>query len=207
MGYGRRKVPIIIIRIMKHIFFAAIAALALCVSCQQQAAQPSALDVIMSRYSVRSYTGEKVTEAQLETLLRAGMAAPSGMNQQPWRFVVVNDPETMDAMTPWGADTWKAAGTVIVVCGKTTMGENNDANPLWEADCAAVTENILLAAKALGLGAVWNACYPFFQDKTREALGLPEDVTPYSIVPVGVEQGSEQPKDKWDPEKIHRNKW
>ena len=190
---------------MRHILIAALAALTLCISCRQ--AQPSALDVIASRYSVRSYTGEKVTEAQLETLLRAGMAAPSGMNQQPWRFVVVDDPTVMDTMTPWGADTWKAAGTVIVVCGKTTMGENNDENPLWQADCAAVTENILIAAKAMGLGAVWNACFPFFQDQTRTALGIPEDVVPYSIVPVGVEQGSEQPKDKWDPAKIHRNKW
>ena len=191
---------------MRHILIAVLAAFTLCISCRQ-AQQPSALDVIASRYSVRSYTGEKVTEAQLETLLRAGMAAPSGMNQQPWRFVVVDDPAVMDTMTPWGADTWKAAGTVIVVCGKTTMGENNDENPLWQADCAAVTENILLAAKAMGLGAVWNACFPFFQDQTRTALGIPGDVVPYSIVPVGVEQGSEQPKDKWDPAKIHRNKW
>ena len=165
------------------------------------------LDVIMSRYSVRSYTGEKVTEAQLETLLKAGMAAPSGMNQQPWRFVVVDDPATMDAMTPWGADTWKAAGTIIVVCGKTTMGEKDEENPFWQVDCAAVSENILLAAKAMGLGAVWNACYPFFHGQTQEVLGLPEDIVPLSVIPVGVEQGSEEPKDKWDPTKIHRNRW
>ena len=161
----------------------------------------------MSRYSVRSYTGEKVTEAQLETLLKAGMAAPSGMNQQPWRFVVVDDPATMDAMTPWGADTWKAAGTIIVVCGKTTMGEKDEENPFWQVDCAAVSENILLAAKAMGLGAVWNACYPFFHGQTQEVLGLPEDIVPLSVIPVGVEQGSEEPKDKWDPTKIHRNRW
>ena len=188
---------------------AVVAALALCgaVSCESGTQAPSAIDVIMSRYSVRSYTGEKVSEAQLETLLKAAMAAPSGMNQQPWRFVVVDDPEVMDAMTPWGADTWKAAGTVIVVCGKQTMKDNDDPNPLWQADCAAATENILIAAKALGLGAVWNACYPYFPEQTQAALGLPADIIPYSVVPVGVEQGSEQPKDKWDPSKIHRNRW
>lgn len=180
----------------------------LVLSCGSPKESPaSALDVIMSRYSVRSYTGEKVSDAQIETLLRAGMAAPSGMNQQPWRFVVVNDPAVMDAMTPWGADTWKAAGTVIVVCGKCTMGENNDENPLWQADCSAVAQNILLAAKALGLGAVWNASYPFFHAQTQAALGLPEDVIPFAVIPVGVEKGSEQPKDKWDPSKIHYNKW
>ena len=194
---------------MKSNLMAVLSALALCaaVSCQNSAPAPSAIDVIMNRYSVRSYTGEKVSEAQLETLLKAGMAAPSGMNQQPWRFVVVDDPEVMDDMTPWGADTWKAAGTVIVVCGKSTMGENNDENVLWQADCAAATENILLAAKALGLGAVWNASYPFFHEQTRTALGLPVDVIPYSVVPVGVEQGSQEPKDKWDPGKVHHNRW
>ena len=192
---------------MRHAIIAVLSAITLCLAASCQQAQPSALDVIFSRYSVRSYTGEKVSEAQLETLLKAGMAAPSGMNKQPWRFVVVDDPAVMDTMTPWGADTWKAAGTVIVVCGKTTMDDSGDENPLWQADCAAVTENILLAAKALGLGAVWNACFPFFQEQTQVALGLPEDVIPYSVVPVGVEQGSEQPKDKWDPSKIHRNKW
>jgi len=113
----------------------------------------------------------------------------------------------MDAMTPWGADTWKAAGTVIVVCGKTTMGEKNEENPLWQADCAAVTENILLAAKAIGLGAVWNASYPFFHAQTQAALGLPEDIIPFSVIPVGIENGAEEPKDKWDPEKIHKNRW
>ncbi len=196
---------------MKRLFtLAACAAIlsGLASSCCNNAEAPkSAIDVIMSRYSVRSYTGEKVSEEQLETLLRAGMAAPSGMNQQPWRFVVVDDPAIMDAMTPWGADTWKAAGTVIVVCGKTTMGEKNEENPLWQADCAAVTENILLAAKAIGLGAVWNASYPFFHAQTQAALGLPEDIIPFSVIPVGIENGAEEPKDKWDPEKIHKNRW
>lgn len=195
-------------RIMKAIrlMFCAVAAV-LAASCASHVETPSALDTIMNRYSVRSYTGEKVTADQVTTLLKAGMAAPSGMNQQPWRFVVVTDPDTMDAMTPWGAGGWKAAGTIIVVCGKSTMGEQNEENPLWQADCAAVTENILLAAKAMGLGAVWNACYPYFHGQTQEALGLPEDIIPYAVVPVGYEAGSEEPKDKWDETKVHYGKW
>lgn len=191
------------------LFLAAV--LLLCAGCANRTDTPSetTLDTIMNRYSVRSYTGEKVSPEQIETLLRAGMAAPSGMNLQPWRFVVVTDPAKMDAMTPWGADTWKAAGTIIVVCGKTTMGDGNEPNPLWTADCSAVTENILLAAKAMGLGAVWNACYPFddFWHQTQRELGLPEDVIPFSIVPVGYESGSEEPKQKFDPAKIHYEKW
>lgn len=181
------------------------------VSCNNAPAvtEPTALETIAARYSVRSYTGEKVSQEQIETLLRAAMAAPTGMNQQPWRFVVVTDPEVMDKMTNWGADTWKAAGTVIVVCGQTTMGEKNDPNPLWVMDCSAATENLLLAAKAMGLGAVWNAAYPF--DDVRipcsEALGLPENVVPLAVVPVGYESGSEEPKQKFDESKIHYGRW
>lgn len=172
-------------------------------------AEPSALDTIATRYSVRSYSGEKVSQGQIETLLRAAMAAPTGMNQQPWRFVVVTDPDVMDKMTNWGADTWKEAGTVIVVCGQTTMGENNDPNSLWVMDCSAATENLLLAAKAMGLGAVWNAAYPF-EDvyvPCSEALGLPENVVPLAVVPVGYESGSEEPKQKFDESKIHYGRW
>lgn len=166
------------------------------------------LETIMTRYSVRSYTGQKVSKEQIDTLLRAGMAAPSGMNLQPWRFVVVTDTATMDKMTPWGADTWKAAGTVIVVCGD-TLDSNGQPDRLWEMDCSAVTENILLAAKSMGLGAVWNASYPWeeFYPMTQKALGLPENVIPMAVVPVGYEQGSEEPKQKYDPSKIHYEKW
>jgi len=182
----------------------------LMVSCNcQQSSEPSAIDTIMSRYSVRSYTGELVPQEQIVELIKAGMAAPSGMNQQPWSFVVVTDKDVMDAMTPWGADTWKAAGTVIVVCGKTTMGDKDAANPLWMLDCSAAAENILLAAKAMGLGAVWNAAYPFDEvcNQVAATLGLPENVKPLAVIPVGYEQGSEEPKDKFDSAKIHFEKW
>lgn len=182
----------------------------LMMSCNKETEKQTAvIETIMSRYSVRSYTGEKVSDEAILTLIKAGMAAPSGMNQQPWRFVVVTDPDVMDAMTPWGADTWKAAGTVIVVCGKTTMGEKNEHNPLWVMDCSAAAENILLAAKALGLGAVWNAAYPFDEmaNQVKAALNLPEDIVPLAVIPVGFESGSEQPKDKFDAAKIHYEKW
>ncbi len=188
----------------------AVLAIASCV--EKNAKKPEygnpTLETIMTRYSVRSYTGQKVSKEQIDTLLRAGMAAPSGMNLQPWRFVVVTDTTTMKAMTPWGADTWIAAGTVIVVCGD-TLDNKGQSNKLWEMDCSAVTENILLAAKSMGLGAVCNAAYPWdeFYRMTQKALGLPENIIPMSIIPVGYEQGSEEPKQKYDQSKIHFEKW
>ena len=173
-----------------------------------QAGSQAVLDNIHSRKSVRSYTDEPVAPEQVESLLRAAMAAPSGMNAQAWRFVVVTEPEVKKQLAIGFNKMIAQAPVVIVVCGKTTKALGG-ANPNWTADCAAATENLLLAAEALGLGAVWTACYPY-EDRmvpTIEALGLPESVKPYCIVPVGHPAGNDKPKDKWKPENIHYEKW
>lgn len=167
-----------------------------------------ALSTIFSRKSVRTYTEQPVSEEQVETLLKAAMAAPSGMNAQPWRFVVVRNQETKDILASGFNKMIAKAPVVIVVCGKTT-GRNGSENGNWTADCAAATENLLLAAEATGLGAVWTACYPY-EDRMNpaiEALGLPADVKPYCIIPVGYPGGKDKPKDKWKPENIHYEKW
>ena len=175
---------------------------------QEQTGSQAVLDNIHARKSVRSYTDEPVTPEQVETLLRAAMAAPSGKNVQPWRFVVVTQLETKKKLAIGFNKMIAKAPVVIVVCGKTTNmlgGTNNN----WTADCAAATENLLLAAESLGLGAVWTACYPY-DDRmlpTIEALGLPDNVKPYCIVPVGHPAGDNKPKDKWNPDHIHYEKW
>lgn len=180
-----------------------------------ESAAPSALDVIMSRKSVRSYTEQPLQDAQIQTLLRAAMAAPSGVNIQPWRFVVVTDQAVKEALQD--GDTraqgmYGSAAAIFVICGETHIslpdGQSRE-NGNWTADCAAATENLLLAAEALGLGAVWTACYPYENrmSKAIEVLGIPEGVTPYALVPVGYPAGENTPKDKWKPEKIHYNHW
>lgn len=174
---------------------------------QKQDACQAVLDNIHSRKSVRSYTDEAVTPEQVEIILKAAMAAPSGINLQPWRFVVVTEQATKDKLAGGFNKMIAKAPVVIVVCGNTTFrgGENRN----WTADCAAATENLLLAAEALGLGAVWTACYPYDErmNPTIEALGLPDDVKPYCIIPVGHPAGNDKPKDKWKPENIHYEKW
>ncbi|MBR1509517.1 MAG: nitroreductase family protein [Bacteroidales bacterium] len=203
------------------------AAIAVCsaASCggpqNDQNSPKSAIDVIMSRKSVRSYTEEPVSDAQIQTILKAAMAAPSGMNVQPWRFVVVKDQAVKDALCKDSFNKMIGqAPVVIVVCGETTVlrrprGAAEDAEPVamdngnWTADCAAATENLLLAVEALDLGAVWTACYPY-EDRmkpTREALNLPEGITPYCIVPIGHPAAQEAPKDKWKEENIHYERW
>ena len=182
-----------------------------------QESQKGALDTIFSRKSVRSYTQEPVSAEQTEILLKAAMSAPTGMNVQPWRFIVVTEPEVKEALAGPRGKMIKNAPLVVVVCGETTFSRKDREtgeevsmdNPNWTADCAAATEKLLLAAEALGLGAVWTACYPYPErmSQTISALGIPDGVTPYCIVPVGHPDSDNQPKDKWKPENIHYNKW
>ena len=210
---------------MKKIAFIAAAFAALCMAgCKQQPAQepaPSALDVIMTRTSIRSYTGDEVTKDQLETILKAGMAAPTAMNGQPWRFVVVTDKDVIANVFASGfrGEMFTKAGAVIVVCGQSTQmrkpfgqpdaEETEQPNMFWYEDCSAAAENILLAAHALGLGAVWTAGYPAMERITpiAEALGIPANVLPLCIIPVGVPAENPEPKDKWNPDNIHWDKW
>ena len=187
----------------------------------QQEAQTSALDVIMTRASVREFTGDPVSKEQLETILKAGMAAPSAMNMQPWRFVVLTDKAKIEQLLCKGprSGMFQTAGAVIFVCGETTVmrkpfgqpdaPEEEMDNIFWYEDCSAAAENILLAAHALGLGAVWTAGYPAEERiaPLAEALGLPAKVKILCTIPVGVPAAPAEPKDKWKPENIHWEQW
>ena len=195
--------------------------LAACAPKAQQPQAPSALDVIMTRTSIRSFTGDAVPQEQLETILKAGMAAPTAMNSQPWKFVVVTDKEKIAQVFGggWRPEMFTTAGAVIVVCGETTSmrkpfgqpdaPEEEMPNMFWYEDCSAAAENILLAAHALGLGAVWTAGYPAEERiaPIQEALGIPEKVKALCIIPVGVPAENPEPKDKWKPENIHWSQW
>lgn len=205
----------------KVVVFVAVIATMILSGCKSRESAPSALDVIMSRTSIRSFTGDPVSKEQLETILKAGMAAPTAMNSQPWRFVVVTDKEKIASVFGSGfrGEMFTNAGAVIVVCGQTTMmrkpfgqpdaPETEVQNMFWYEDCSAAAENILLAVKALGLGAVWTAGYPAEERiaPIAEALGIPSGIVPLCIIPVGVPAEDPAPKDKWKPENIHWEQW
>lgn len=168
------------------------------------------LENIHNRKSVRQYTSEPVSDEQIEILLKAAMAAPTAVNYQPWRFVVVTERAGLDAMAevlPY-AKMLKQAPLAIVVCGETRWFEGQE-NPYWQQDCSAATQNILLAAEALGLGAVWTGVYPDPEKSGNlsRLLNLPATVQPLCAIPVGHPSGEEPPKDKWKPENIHYGKW
>ena len=168
-------------------------------------------NTILTRASVRSYLDKPVEDEKIEMLLRAGMAAPSAVNAQPWHFIVVKNPDTLGKiaeLTP-NASMAKDAPLAIVVCGDMDKEKDDKVRPFWIQDTSAATENILLQAHAMGLGAVWTGIHP---DPARVAqlqaiLHLPEHIVPLCVVPVGVPAESPAPKDKFTEENIHYNRW
>ncbi|HNX90241.1 MAG TPA: nitroreductase family protein [Candidatus Omnitrophota bacterium] len=171
---------------------------------------PDAMTVIHTRKSVRNFTGETVTKEQLTAIVKAGMAAPTAVNRQPWSFVIVTKPEQLKALAgglPY-AKMLDKAGAAIVVCALPEEAYNKSTEyAILDASCAS--ENILLAIEAMGLGGVWTAAYPD-PDRmifVRKVLGIPENVIPLNVIPVGRPTGADQPKDKYRPELMHWEKW
>ena len=170
------------------------------------------LENIHSRKSVRSFTDQTVSREQLDTLLRAAMAAPSGWDLRPWCFAVLDDRKVIDELAAENlqGDVLKQAPAVIVVCGDMSMTDRNGDKPeLWEYDCSLASENLLLAAEAMGLGAVWMKVSPDEERiaTVRKVLGMPKYVVPLNMIPVGYPKGDAKPKDKYDANNIHFNQW
>lgn len=168
------------------------------------------LDVIMTRTSIRAYQNRPVGADTVELLLRAAMAAPSAVNRQPWAFVVVDDRELLRELA--GALPFvkmaAEAPLAVVVCGDLSRNPGASGD-WWVMDASAASENLLLAAHALGLGAVWTGVYPRDErvQAVRRVLGLPADVVPLNLIPVGYPADNPAPKQKWNPANIRYNGW
>ncbi len=171
---------------------------------------PEALSVILRRASVRNYTEQVVDKANIERLLRAGMAAPAAVHQFPWKFIVIRDRVMLQYLAdglPF-AKMLAEANAAIVVCGVPQEAFAGRTEYAILA-CACASENILLAAEALGLGAVWTAVYPNadLMEFVRRELNIPADVIPLNIIPIGYPSGEDMPCEKYDPANIHWEKW
>ena len=167
-----------------------------------------AMEAILTRRSIRAYTDQPVPEELIDELLKAAMAAPSAGNQQPWHFVVIDDRATLDAIPEYHAYSamLKQAPLAVVVCSD---GGREGLDVYWPQDCSAATQNLLLAAHAAGLGAVWLGVYPEADRiaRTRELLGVPETITPFCIVGIGYPDEQKGPADRYDASRVHRNRW
>lgn len=166
---------------------------------------------ILERTSVRRFTEKPVSAEQMSAILHAAMSAPSGVNRQPWEFVGIDDKQTLARLAealPYAKMVAKAP-VAIVVCGNKERFLDGADSTLWEQDLSAASENILLAAHALGLGGVWTCIYPHDERiaPVKEILGLPDDIIPFNLIPVGYPVADHAPMDKWHPDRIHLNKY
>lgn len=163
------------------------------------------IDTICARRSIRKYQDKPVEKEKIETLLKAAMAAPSAMNNRPWEFVVVTQPEGMDALRGALLFGKHNAPAAIIVCGNMSIFRNPAASKFWVQDCSAATENILLAAVTLGLGTVWLGVYPVHQFSKRitRVFGLPAYIKPMSVVYVGYPAEEKSPRTQYNPDRVH----
>lgn len=181
--------------------------------CQQsekkECCNKAAIENIMTRTSIRKYTQQPVEDCKVETMLRAAMAAPTAVNKQPWHFVVVTDKTILGKLAGEGrrGDMLRNAPLAIVVCGDMNKALEGPMRDFWIQDVSAATENLLLAAHALGLGAVWTGLYPNTEraGQVAQTLGMPETMMPLCTVIIGYPDEQPTPKDKWKPENVSYN--
>ncbi|MBN2478686.1 MAG: nitroreductase family protein [Parachlamydiales bacterium] len=166
------------------------------------------LEAIFTRRSIRKFQDKKFDEKMLLEILKAGMYAPSAYNQQPWQFIVIDDRKLLDEIPKFHpySNMLKTAPLAILVCADLKLEVAKD---MWIFDCAAATQNILLAAHALGLGSVWLGCY--LRDERvkgfKKLLNLPDHIIPISLIPIGYPSEEEKKVDRFKKDRIHKNKF
>lgn len=197
---------------MKKLFFFALVSMALisCTPTQQTTTMQTPIDNILTRVSVRQFTGEPISQQQIDTLLQCAMAAPSAINKQPWAFIVITDTVLLQRI---GNEMPNSRCQNNPACAFVPCGDLTKAIPdlpeFWINDVSAATENLLLAAHAMGLGAVWTGVHPSAERvaQLQSLLNLPEHIVPLCIVPVGYPAETPAIKEKFSADNIHYNGW
>jgi nitroreductase len=166
------------------------------------------LQAINTRRSIRKYKSDEIKETEIKEILNAAMHAPSAGNQQSWEFIVVTDREKLKEIASVKQYAKMAAGAplALIICARTT----NLAHPnFYEQDCSAATQNALLAAHGLGIGAVWVGInYDKNEDKSfRELFNIPDDINPVSCIIFGYPDEVKEPAERFDKNKIKYNTW
>lgn len=162
-------------------------------------------EALQKRRSVRKFTEEAVPEEMIEELLHAAMSGPSACNRQPWEFWVVTEPETLEKLRKASRFTNYAAKLAIVVAGNLSRALPMQLSDYWIQDCSATTENILLRAVDLGLGAVWCGIHPQKRpvERVRELLGMPEKQIPLNVIFLGFPAETPEPGDWYQEKYVH----
>jgi nitroreductase len=164
------------------------------------------LDTIFDRRSIRKYKTDKIDDKLIQKIIEAAMFAPTARNLQPWHFIIVDDRSILDKITeihPY-VSMLKIAPIAIIVCGDTEISQD-----YYQVDCAAATQNILLAAKELGLGSCWCGIYPRAERVTdfEKLFELSANIKPFSLVVLGISDEQKPRPLRFKKDRIHKNKW
>ena len=169
-------------------------------------AEATVLENIATRASVRAFKRDAIPNDLIQKLLKAGMAAPTALNAKPWHFIVIHDQGQLSSLSVASPYTGLLADAplAIAVCGDITKKAPGDEGIYWSQDACAATENILLAAHAMGLGATWTGSYPIEAryKLAQKVLSLPDNLIPVSIIAIGYPAVTVAPKDKWNPNNV-----
>lgn len=166
----------------------------------------SLIKTIFARRSIRKYLRKPVSKKDLKTMLEAAMAAPSASNRKPWHFITITKQDTLDKLArahPYAKMLLKAP-LCIAVCGDTTLSPR-----YWVQDCSAATENLLLAAVSLGLGAVWLGVFPREERviPIGKILELPESIIPLNLISIGHPAEEKEQRTQYDEQRVHSEQW
>lgn len=164
------------------------------------------MEEIFTRRSIRRFEDRPVEKAVLDKLLRAAMQAPSAGNQRPWEFLVIEDKtllEKLSHMSPYAGPCARAPMAIVLLAN---LGQLNFPE-CWQQDMGAATENLLLEAVHLGLGAVWMGTAPEENRETyvRDLFGLPEQVRPFALIALGypAEGTGNHFTDRYEEKRVH----
>jgi nitroreductase len=166
------------------------------------------MDAIFLRRSIRRFKPEPVSEDDINYVLHAGMSAPSAGNERPWHFVIIKDRKSLETIMSFQpfSHMLREAPMAILVCGD----ESAEKYPgFWPQDCAAATENMLIAATSRGLGCVWLGIYPQEERvlSMSKHAGLPAHVIPFALIPLGHPAEEKPYSDRFDLSRVHHETW
>lgn len=165
-------------------------------------------EVITTRRSIRKYSSKPVSSGVVKELLTAGMSGPSTGKQEPWHFVVLTERSQIDKLAsiqPYQAVLSQVPVAIVVCCDMKLLKYHD----FWLMDCSIATQNILLTAHSKGLGSVWLGCH-FMPDRAkavREKLSLPENIMPFSVIPIGYPAEQIPKVERFQSGRVHNNTW
>lgn len=167
------------------------------------------MDAIMNRRSIRKFLDRPVPDDIQERLLRAAMQSPTGCDAQDWEFLVITDPDTRAAVSQASPYTVCARNAPLLILPLVNLNRIAEDSLLWTCDLSAACQTLLIAAEAEGLGAVWLAAYPHTErvEHLTKLFALPDNIVPFAVIAIGYKAQEKAFVDRYDPEKIHRERF